>query len=473
MKSTTFRFVVVGGGITGLSAAHRLCELSRERGVPPSVAVLEASERFGGQIRTERAGEMLIEGGPDSFLTAKPAGLELCERLGLASEIVRIDGTGGTRILVGGRLHEIPAGFLMMAPTRLWPLLRSSLFSPAAKLRIAAERFLPAAQRNGDESLASFVTRRFGREALERVAEPVTASLFMADADKLSVAVALPRFVEMERRFGSVTSGLVQALGGSPGRPHGGGGFAYLASGTTTIVERLLERFPEGAAWPKAPLHGLAKSADGRWQLRAGGLEPIAADAVVLACPAYASAAALGELDPILAGELGRLSYASCATVTLGYRSGDVGQPLTGYGFFVPRGEGIDLLAASFTSLKFPERARQGELTVRCFLGGALRPALADLSEDALAELADRELRSLLGIARDPLYARTIRFPHAMPQYEVGYPERVRSIAHGVAAHRGLALAGSTLGAVGLPDCIRSGEQAAEAAWSDLEMCRT
>jgi oxygen-dependent protoporphyrinogen oxidase len=468
MRSTTFRFVVVGGGITGLSAAHRLCELSRERGDPPSVAVLEASERFGGQIRTERVGEMVIEGGPDSFLTAKPAGLELCERLGLASEIVRIEGTGGTRVLVGGRLHEIPAGFLMMAPTRLWPLVRSSLFSPGAKLRIAAERFLPASQRNGDESLASFVARRFGREALERVAEPVTASLFMADADKLSVAAALPRFVEMEQRFGSVTRGLVRALGGSPGRPHGGGGFAYVASGTATIVERLLERLPAGAVRAKAPLHGLARSAEGRWRLSVGDSEPIVADAVVLACPAYASAAALGDLDRALADELGCLSYASCATVSLGYRSGDVRKPPAGYGFFVPRGEGIDLLAASFTSLKFPKRARQGELAVRCFLGGALRPALAELSEDALGRLAHAELRPLFSIAREPLFARAIRFARAMPQYEVGYPERARSIGHRLSAHRGLVLAGSTLGAVGLPDCIRSGEQAAEAAWSHL-----
>jgi oxygen-dependent protoporphyrinogen oxidase len=467
MKSTTVRFVVVGGGITGLSAAHRLCELSRQRSEPVSVLVLEASERFGGQIRSERCEDRLVEGGPDSFLTAKPGGLELCERLGLSGKIRRIDGTGGTRVLVDGRLHEIPAGFLMMAPTRLWPLLRSSLFSTAGKVRIIAERFLPAPSGNGDESLASFVSRRFGREALERVAEPVTASLFMADANKLSVAAALPRFVEMERRCGSVTRGLVQALGESLGRPHGGGGFAYVASGTSTIVERLLERLPAGATRTMAPLQTLARSAESRWRLGVGESESIFADAVILACPAYASAAALGELDAALADELRCIRYASCSTVTLGYRSADVGKPLAGYGFFVPRSEGRDLLAASFASLKFPERAREGEVAVRCFLGGALRPALAERSEDALARLAHAELASLLGIAREPLFARTIRFSRAMPQYEVGFPARAESIARRTAAHRGLVLAGSALGAVGLPDCIRSGERAAEAAWSE------
>jgi oxygen-dependent protoporphyrinogen oxidase len=199
-----------------------------------------------------------------------------------------------------------------------------------------------------------------------------------------------------------------------------------------------------------------------------GDSDPVFADAVVLACPAYATAAALAELDRALADELGRLHYASCATVSLCYRTGDVGKPLAGYGFFVPRREGIDLLAASFTSRKFPKRVREGEIVVRCFLGGALRPALADLPEDVLAELAHAELRSLLAIAGEPLFARTIRFPRAMPQYDVGFPERAQSIARRAAAHRGLVVAGSTLGAVGLPDCIRSGEQAAEAAWSHL-----
>lgn len=469
-STRAFRLVVVGGGVTGLAAAHRVCELARESAGAASVTVLEAASRFGGQVRTERQGGMLIEGGPDSFVTAKPAGVDLCQRLGLAADIVRIEGaTGGTRILHRGKLHEIPPGFVIMTPTRLWPLLRSSLFSPAAKLRIAAERFVPAAPQNGDESLASFVVRRFGREVLERVAEPVLASLFMADAEKLSVAAALPRLVEMERTFGSVTSGLRRSLGATAGRGHGGGGFAYLASGTGTIIERLVERLPPDAARLEAGLETLAPESGGRWRLRAGAAGELIADAVVLACPAYATAAALRDVDRPLADEIGRLQYASCATVSLSYHPADVRRPLPGYGFFVPRGEGRSLLAASFTSVKYPGRAQNGDLLVRCFVGGALHPALGDLDEADLARLAHAELQPILSIAGEPRFSRTIRLPRSMPQFEVGFPDRARSIAVRLAGHRGLFLAGSAIGAFGLPDCIRSGEEAAAAAWRLVE----
>ena len=466
MNTGAARFAVVGGGISGLAAAHRLAELCHGRGEPPSLIVLEASDRFGGVIRTERSGERLIEAGADSFLTTKPGGVELCERLGLGGDLVRTDpGANGTRILIGGRLHEIPAGFLMMAPTRLGPLLRSRLFSPAAKLRMLLERFVPAARGDGDESLATFVRRRFGREVLERVAEPVLASVFMADAEKLSVSAVLPRFVEMERRFGSVTGGLRRALGGVPGRPHGGGAFAYVGSGSGAIVDGLVARLPEGAGRLRAPLLAVAREPDGRWRLRTGAGE-LLADSVILASPAHALADALAPVDDALAGELARQEYASCATVSLAYRAQDIRRPLEGFGFFVPRGEGLDVLAASFSSLKFRGRSPAGEVLIRCFLGGALRPALAELSEEALARLAHEQLRRILDVQGEPRFAWTVRFPRSMPQYEVGFPRRAQSIAARLGAYPGLYLAGSALGAVGLPDCIRSGERAAESAFS-------
>jgi oxygen-dependent protoporphyrinogen oxidase len=374
---------------------------------------------------------------------------------------------GAARILVHGRLHEIPRGFVMMAPTRFWPLVRSSLFSAPAKLRMALERFVPAAPAGADESLTSFVERRFGREVLERVAEPVLASLFMADAEKLSMAAALPRFVEMERTAGSVTRGLRLALA-SPGRPHGGAGFAYVSGGIGTLVSRLLERLPPFSVRTAAALRALAAAAGGRWRLSLANGDEVSADAVVLACPAYAIGAALEGLDPVLAAEVMHLAYASCATVNLSYRAADISRPLPGLGFFVPRGEGLPILAASFASVKFPERARPGEVQIRCFLGGALHPGLAEQPEDELARLADDQLRRLLGIVGEPRLARTMRFPRAMPQYDVGFAERARRIAMRLANHPGLEVAGGAVGAVGLPDCIRSGERAAERAFARL-----
>ena len=465
MRVESVRFAVVGGGITGLAAAHRICELAAQRGEQPSVLVLEASDRAGGLIRTERLDGMLLEAGADSFLVAKPGAAELCERLGLGADLVRIDpAVGGTRILVRGRLHEVPEGFLMMAPTRLWPMVRSSLFSPAAKLRMALERFVPPSRASTDESLASFVTRRFGREALDRVAEPVLASLFMADAEKLSMAAALPRFVEMEQAAGSVTRGLRRALA-SPGRPHGGAGFAYLPEGMGALVDRLVARLPKRAVRTGARV-GAVVPAGGCWRLSLDDEAVVAADAVVLACPAYAIAEALERLDRVLAGELGRLTYSSCATVNLSYRAADIPRGLPGLGFFVPRGEGSPVLAGSFASRKFPERALPGEALIRCFLGGALHPGLAERASEELARLAGDQLRRLLGIVGEPRRARTECFRRAMPQYEVGFPQRARFLATRLAAHRGVVLAGSAVGAVGLPDCIRSGERAAEQAFA-------
>jgi protoporphyrinogen/coproporphyrinogen III oxidase len=462
------RFVVVGAGISGLAAANRICELSVERGEQPSVVVLEASGCAGGLIRTEQVDGMLLEAGADSFLLGKPGGAELCERLGLGAELVRIDAAvGAARILFRGRLHEIPRGFLMMAPTQVWPLLRSSLFSAPAKLRMILERFIPPSNGGADESLASFVSRRFGRQALERVAEPVLASLFMADAETLSMAAALPRFVEMEQVAGSVTRGLHRALA-SPGRPHGGAGFAYLRRGMGALVGRLLERLPARSLRTGARLGTVAPAGRGRWRLSLGNGDVVGAESVVLACPADEIADVLEPLDGELAAEVGRLAYCSCAIVNLAYHAADIRRPLPGFGFFVPRGEGLPLLAASFASLKFPERAREGEVWIRCFLGGALHPHLAERSEEELAELAHGELRRLLGVVSEPRLARTFRLPRAMPQYEVGFPEHARALTARLGAHRGLEIAGSAVGAVGLPDCIRSGERAAERAFAQV-----
>lgn len=464
MSTQSARFAVVGGGITGLAAAHRLGELAAARGEPPSIVVVEASDRVGGHVLTERRGDAVLEGGADSFLVAKPGALELCERLGLGTEVVRIEpGAGGILILCGGRLRELPAGFLMMAPTRLAPLLASRLFSPAAKLRMLLEPFVPPARGDEDESLASFVTRRFGREALERAAEPVLASVFMADAERLSMRAVLPRFVEMERRCGSVTRGLREALGAAAGRPHGGGGFAYVASGTGRIVERIVERLPAGAIRTGAPLVALERAGEGRWRMLLAGGDAILADDVVLACPAPAIAGALGGVDRELGRLTGTQGYASCAIVSLAYDDAILRLP-RGFGFFAPRSERCEILAASFASVKFPGRWPAGETLIRVFVGGALRPELAEHAEDDLVRLAHRELTRILAVRGEPRFARAQRFPHAMPQYEVGFPARAAAISRRASAHGGLFLAGSVLGAVGLPDCIRSGEQAAEAA---------
>jgi oxygen-dependent protoporphyrinogen oxidase len=458
------RVTVVGAGISGLSAAHHVRELAHERGLSLEVVVLESSERVGGSIRTERIDGCLIEGGPDALLAGKRGAVELCDRLGLGDEVAHLHSPEtGTRILHRGRLRSLPRGFLMMAPTRLWPMLGSPLFSPRGKVRMAAERFVPARPEGaGDESLASFVTRRFGREALERAAEPIVASLFTADAERLSVEAVMPRFVEAERRHGSVTRAFGRARRAQPGGPaHSGHGrFAYLRGGLGRIVEALVARLPPDAIRTGVEIERVGRDtgAGFRVAMRAGADET---DAVVMACPAHAAARLIAHHDSQLAAELGALRYASCATASLVYDRGSLRAPLDGFGFFVPRIEQRRLLACSFVSVKFRDRAPSDRVLLRAFLGGVLHPEIADRDDAEIARIADSELRDILGIRGPALLSRTHRFPAAMPQYEVGWPRRLEAIRERVDAHDGLFLAGGSVGAFGLPDCISSGERAA------------
>jgi oxygen-dependent protoporphyrinogen oxidase len=463
--------VVVGGGITGLSAAHALVE----RGTT-DVLVLEAGSHAGGQIRTERHGEFLFEGGPDALVAQKAAGVALCRRIGLGAEMRELSARGaGTQIWYRGRLHRVPDGFLMIAPTRIGPVLRSSLFSWRGKLRMLREPLVPASGAAGDdESLASFVERRFGREVLERVAEPVIGGLFTADADRLSLRMTMPRFLDLEAREGSVTRGLRRAAASRAGdRPFGHGtgtsGFVAVAGGLARIVEALVSRLPERSVRTGARVAAAtADPAAGGWILRLADGDTMRAGVLVLACPGEEAARVLSAHDASLAGLLRRLRYASCATVNVVYRRIDVRGRLDGNGFFVPRTEDLPILACSYVSEKFEGRAPEGMAVFRAFLGGALHPDALDADDSGLVRRTHAALRRVLDISADPILARVHRSPAAMPQFDVGCGSLIAAIRERAGSHPGLFLAGSVSGAYGLPDCIRAGEEAAAAASSHL-----
>ena len=471
--------IVVGGGISGLAAAHRFAGSFRSDDAPPNVLVLEADERAGGQIRTERHGEFLFEAGPDALVAQKRAGVALCERIGLGPELRDLGGgKAGTQILHRGRLHRVPDGFLMMAPTRLGPMFRSGLFTWRGKLRMACEPFVkrrPVVAQD-DESLASFVTRRFGREVLERVAEPVMAGLFTADADRLSLRMTMPRFLDLEAVDGSVTRGLRRAAGASaPVRPFGHGtgrgGFVALEGGLSRIVEALVARLPGGCLQLSARVAAVSVTpAAPGWSVRLASGDTLAAGAVLFACAAEEAASALRAQDGELAEDLLRLRYASCATVNIAYRRGDVGAGLEGNGFFVPRTEDLPILACSYVSEKFEGRAPAGSAVFRTFLGGATRPLALDGDDDHLIRQTHDTLRRVLAIGGEPLLAKVHRFPRAMPQFDVGARALIESIQDRARAHPGLFFVGSVAGAFGLPDCIRSGEEAADSAAAFLAM---
>jgi len=458
------KLVVVGGGITGLAAAHRAVELARERGQSLDLTLLEASSRVGGTIATERRDGFLVECGPDSFLSEKPWALALCGRLGLDDRLVRTDDRfRRTFVAWGGALHPLPEGFQLLAPTHLRSLLASRLFTWPGKLRMALDLVLPRGG-TADESLGAFVRRRLGREALERAAQPLVAGIYTADPDELSLTATMPRFAELERRERSVILALWRAARRAPATGTSGARwslFVTLTDGMEELVRALADRLPAGAIRLKTRVAGVGRAEGGGWRVATHDGDVLAADRVIVAPEAHQAARLLRYLDPSLALLLEGIPYASSATVTLAYRRAAIRHPLDGFGFVVPHAEGRPIIAGSFSSVKYPGRAPDGHALLRVFLGGALREAVLDEDDERLAEIARAQLGALLGIGEAPLWTRATRYVKAMPQYHVGHMARVETIERALARHPGLALAGGAYRGVGIADCVRSGEDAA------------
>ena len=460
------KLIVVGGGVTGLAAAHRAVELARERAIALDLTLFEARPRLGGTIGTERADGFLVEVGPDSFLSEKPWALALCRRLGVEDRLVRTDDRF-RKVFVwrAGRLHPLPDGFQLLAPTKLGPFVTSGLFSWPGKLRMALDLILPRGV-SDDESLGAFVRRRLGREALERVAQPLVAGIYTADPDDLSLAATMPRFRELERRDRSVILGLWRAARRAPLDGTSGARwslFVTFQNGMEELVTTLASRLPPGATLLKQRVDEIERRG-GRWRVVSAEGSLIEADRVIVAVAAHISGRLLRYVDPALATLLGEIPYASSATVTLGYRRTDVPHPVDGFGFVVPRTEHRVLLACTFSSVKYPGRAPEGHVLLRCFVGGALNEGVLELDDATLVARAREELRQALGVTAEPVLTRVSRWAKAMPQYHVGHGERVEAIERCAAALPGLHLAGGAYRGVGIADCIRSGEAAAERA---------
>ena len=461
------KLVIIGGGISGLSAAHRAVELARERGVGLELTLLEACGRLGGTIETEHVDEFLVESGPDSFLSEKPWALALCRRLGVEDRLVRTDDRfRRTFVWHRGRLHPLPDGFQLLAPTQLTPFVTSGLFSWPGKLRMALDLVLPRGAPGGDETLGAFVRRRLGREALERVAQPLVAGIYSADPDDLSLGATMPRFLELERRERSVILALWRASRRAPQAGTGGARwslFVTFACGMSELVDALARRLPAGAVALERRVTSVERH-DGRWRIGLADRVALETDHVIVATEAHAAGRLLRYADPQLAAWLGEIPYASSATVSLGYRRAEVPHPLDGFGFVVPHTEGRALLAGTFSSVKYPGRAPEGFVLLRAFLGGALGEGALDGDDEALAGRARRDLADALGVTAEPVLTRVHRYPASMPQYHLGHLDRIETIERRLAALPGLFLAGSAYRGVGISDCVHSGETAAEHA---------
>ena len=468
MAGTTRHIIVIGGGISGLAAAHRLTELSRAGSIELRITLLEASDRLGGVIATEHDQDLLLELGPDSYITEKPAALRLCERLGLTERLIAPRHDGLKLYTVHrGALEPLPEGFLLMAPTRVGSVLRSPLFSWGGKGRMGLEPLLPRRSDDGDESLASFVRRRLGREVLERVAQPLIGGIHASDPETLSLAATMPRFPEMERTHGSVILGTRRAQKRRAQVADETGArwslFVSIDGGMEVLVRRITDALDPGVVRLGETVRELSWHPGARrWRVETSraGLE---ADAVICTLPAFAAATALTILEPALAGELKAIPFSSTATVNLAYRRSDIAHPLDGYGFVVPHVERRKIMACTFSSVKYAGRAPKDVALLRCFAGGALQPDLLDQPDESLEAQVREDLDALLGISGAPTLCRTTRYPDCMPQYNVGHLDRLERIDARLDRFPTLALAGKSYRGVGIADCIHSGETAAEA----------
>lgn len=461
--SPRLRIAIVGGGVAGLAAAHRLHQLAPAA----ELRVFEAGARLGGPLSTLRRDGLVLEQGADNFLTRDPAAVDLCRELGLANQLIPTS-TENRRALVvcRGRLERVPEGFVLMQPHNLRGILRSPVLSRRGKLRLLAEPLVPrrasGATPDADESVAAFATRRLGRETYERLVEPLLAGIYVADAHRLSLAATMPEFLAAERDHGSLWRGRRAARGDAAASGARYSQFLSLARGMESLIDALTAALPAASPALGVDVRELETAAPDGWLVHTNVGAPERFDGVILAIPAARAAALVHSIDRELSTLLAQITAASSAVITLVYPREQIARPLDGFGFVVPRIEGRPILAGSFPGVKFPARGPRELVPIRVFMGGALHGNVLQHDDARLTEIAQRELADLIGASGAPIESHVARWPESMPQYHVGHLALVEKIDQRVAMHPSLALAGASYRGVGIPQCIRSGRAAAE-----------
>jgi oxygen-dependent protoporphyrinogen oxidase len=488
------RTAIIGGGIAGLAAAW---ELQKARATNPDIeyTLFESRDHLGGSLATTLVDGTVLERGPDSFLTEKPAAAELCRELGLGSDLIPSnDADRKTWIVVGKRLIGLPDGLMFLVPTKLVPTALSPLFSIGTKIRMGLELLHPPRPSTQDESVAALVERHFGHQAVERLADPLLSGIYGGDATQLSARTVLPRLVEMEVQYGSLTRGMLAArkkmraamaakaksaaasappagqpagdrlksMGSQPTGPRAI--FTGLRGGLQQLVDTITARLDPLAIRLSTQVDAIERTASG-WRITAAGQSEIY-DAVIVASPAWAAAAMLSTVDAQLSEELAGIPYSSSITVNMVYDESKIGTLPEGFGFLVPASAGRAMLACTFAHRKFLGRSAPGRAVLRAFLGGMRNDALMAEPDNVLIATVRRELSEILG-ARiigphiEPEFAQVNRWRRAMAQYAVGHQERMIRVSDRVASLPGLHLVGNAYDGIGIPDCIRLGRRAA------------
>jgi protoporphyrinogen/coproporphyrinogen III oxidase len=461
--------VIIGGGITGLTVAHTLMTSD----VSLDVVLVESEEKLGGKIVTERVDGFVIEGGPDSFVSYKPWGIELCRKLGLEN---RLTGTNrdqkATYILYRKRLMELPEGLTLLAPTRLVPFMRSPLFSVMGKLRIGLDLLISKRDDPEDESLAGFVRRRLGQEAVDRLAGPLLAGIYAGDPERMSLRATFPQLAELEQKYGSLIRGMLtrrKEMAGISNESSTNTMFMTLQGGLGELVEALIKQLERVRLLTGRRVIRLSPGKESDYALRLDDGQELSTDVIVLTTPAFVTAGLVERLNPELSKRLYDIRYVSTATVTMAFKREGFPHPLDGFGFVVGENQSRGVMACTWTSTKFPHRAPPDHVLLRCFVGGEGREEVVGLSDEALIRLVRQNLQSDLGIVQEPVLVKVYRWIRANPQYDVGHLDRVATIEDEVSRHPGLFLAGAAYHGVGIPDCIQSGKMSAQKALNYLK----
>ena len=471
------RIVVIGAGITGLAAAYEITKKIKETGTKIELEIYEQAAEPGGKISTRKDGPYLIEGGPDCFIVEKPWALQLIKEIGLETQLLNTrPETGGTFVFDNNTLHRLPEGVMMMVPTKPLPFLASRLISWPGKLRMAADILIPRRRESGDETLASFVRRRLGREALDKLAEPLIGGIHAGNPENMSLLSTFPRFLEMEQDGGSLIVGMLRRqkkmAAMLKSRPATGGPkrtfFISLNEGLGQLVNELSRVIGPERIHTGRKISQLFPEFAGKWRLTEEHHPFCQADAVIVTTETHAAAAMLENQFPRLAEQLKQIPYVSSATVSLAFPRRAIAHPLDAYGFIVPKVARRRIMAVTWSSIKWAHRAPEGMVLLRAFVGGAQRQELAALGDQQMLTLVREELAAIMGLDQAPQQSWIYRWPQGMPQYIIGHPERLQTIDTLTAAQPGLYLAGAGYRGIGIPDCINQGRQAATRAWNEI-----
>lgn len=449
------KVAIIGSGISGLACAVTLKEADID------FTIFEKDSELGGKIKTEYLNNFTIEAGPDSYLPEKFWSVQLIKKVGLEEEMLcSNDEFKGTYIYSNGKLHPLPEGVMLMVPTMIMPLLKSSLISWPGKIRMGLELFIPPKKDDSDESLAQFVTRRLGRECLEKIAEPLVAGIHTSNPDNMSVKATFPRFIEMEKKYGSLIKGMVSVLKNKPASNQQSSKkmtyFMSLKKGMFELVEACKKFIGEDKILVNKEVISVEKS-DENYKIKTKDGSEYLFDFIVLSTPSYVTSEIVKKIDDNLSRLLKNIEWSSSATISLAYEKKDVNVSLKGFGFIVPRIENKRINACTWSSIKWSFRAPDNYILIRSFVGGGHHEELVEENDESLVKIVKEELKEILGLDANPVFTKVYRWFKGMPKYTVGHLNRIADIDNATKKHKGLYLIGCSYKGIGIGDCVKSG----------------